>query len=148
MWARLDHMLPQGCGYLAVSLATSICTWKLAPTVQQHFLLPVVEVEPDCFVPLSLTIQGDTNGISWKHKPKSHQQHQNTLGSVNTCCLLLLQLQSSPSTSRYLRLKGAALCSPHCRLISVPTSPVDIFGAKANLSSFLKHAARQVRTSP
>ena len=68
------------------------------------------------------------------------------MGSVNSCCLLPLP-QSSPSTSRYLRLKGAALCSPHCRRISVPTSPVDIFGAKANLSSFLKHAAGQVRTN-
>ena len=47
-----------------------------------------------------------------------------------------------PSTSRYFKLKGAALCRPHCFLISLLTSDDAKLGTNENLISFLQERER------
>ena len=48
-----------------------------------------------------------------------------------------------PSTSRYFKLKGAALCRPHCFLISLLTSDDAKLGTNENLISFLQERERE-----
>ena len=46
------------------------------PTVQQHLLVLVIEIESDCLVPFPLTIQGNAYGVAYQRRPEQRNVHE------------------------------------------------------------------------